>query len=69
MKLEICKEPVDEHIVYKLTISRLDMAHTKFDKFDLELMKECSVESENATISDKLLVLEMIARRVEEHSA
>ena len=68
MKLEMYKEDSGENTIYRLTISRLDMAHVKFDKFDRKLIEECSAEKDDATISDQLLALEMITRRVEQSS-
>lgn len=68
MKLEMCKEDAGENTIYRLTISRLDLANVKFDELDRILMDECSAEKDDVTISDQLLALEMITRRVEQSS-
>lgn len=55
----------NETSVYTLEITKSDLLNMyKLDNFDLMLLKDC--EKENATISDKLLALETIARRVEQ---
>ena len=51
--------------VYKLTISNRDMMVVGFQPFDRLLLTECE---ESSKISDKLLALETIARRIEESS-
>jgi len=67
MKLEIQKSNTD-NTVYKLTITELDMARVKFDKIDRKILDECSSEdpANKATVADRLLALELTARRIEE---
>lgn len=50
--------------VFILTISISDYVKARFDNFDEALLREC--KREDATIADKLLALEMVARRIEE---
>ena len=51
--------------VFKLTITNDEMMRCGFQPFDRLLLTECEASS---AISDKLLALETIARRVEESS-
>lgn len=63
MKLEVHKG-LTHDIIYKLTISELEMSSIKLDKFDRRLVGELLFEE--SQIADKLLALELITRRIEE---
>lgn len=51
---------------YHLEISKDDFERLKLDQFDLKLMSECELSE---SISDKLLMLELLARRFEQQEA
>lgn len=63
MRFESTKDPM-ENTKYVLEIDSIDLVKANFDKFDLLLLRDC--ESKDAKISDHLLALEMICRRIEE---
>lgn len=68
MKLKLTKhQPVDrDEDVYTLTVSHGALRRVRFTEFDRMLLRDC--QSDGATVADKLLALELIARRVEEES-
>lgn len=49
---------------YTIKIERRELIHTTFYSFDRALFDDCNTE--NVTIADRLLALELIARRIEE---
>lgn len=49
---------------YVLEVNRHDLQLADFEWFDRQLAKDC--ELPGATIADKLLALEMLARRIQE---
>lgn len=50
--------------VYTLVIDDTDWCLAHFDGFDLAVLRDC--EKDDATIADKLLGLELVARRIQE---
>lgn len=50
--------------VFALTISHSALVRPKLTPFDRKLLAECS--SPDATVADRLLGLELLARRIEE---
>lgn len=53
--------------VYKIVIARADYLLAEFSEFDLALLNDVdSGEPSSTPIADKLLALEMVARRIEE---
>jgi len=62
MKLEQVTTFDGRDIVITLTLPRHLLVTAKFDEHDFALMRD----RENMTISDFFLVLEMVARRIEE---
>lgn len=63
MKLEIISHPHLLEQIFKVTLSFDDMYYLKLDRLDQFLLEECG---DSDKISDKLLALEMLARRMEE---
>lgn len=51
-----------EH-VFTLTVSDSELSRARFDMFDHALFADC--EGDDISVSDKLLALELIARRLE----
>jgi hypothetical protein len=65
MKLE-CRERLDKDSKeYLFTISGYDFMSLNLDLMDMRLMDECSSSD---SMADKLLMLEMLARRYEQQS-
>ena len=50
--------------VSEFRFSEYEMVHARFDAADRRTLKECDAST---SIADKLLALELIARRIEEH--
>ena len=48
---------------YCLRISKFELASARFDRIDFALIRECD---SSPLVSDKLLALETIARRIED---
>jgi len=67
MKFETRQDIKTNDKVFILTVTVLDYVKAKFDNLDRMLLRDC--ESKDATIADKLLALEMIARRVEDSTS
>lgn len=63
MKFEQRRDTDADVIEYKLTITGGDMAAVELLGFDKLLLRECETSGK---ISDKLLALETLARRIEE---
>jgi hypothetical protein len=63
MKLTQQRELITNATIYVLRIEDLDLVLAPLDSFDLMLLRECS---DSASIADKLLALECIARRIEQ---
>lgn len=60
----ICRERIDKDSKeYLLEISGSDFLNLQLDPLDIRLMEECEASD---SISDKLLMLEMLARRCEQ---
>ena len=65
MRLERTDPTDRDERVYTLTISGLDFVRMgRLSRFDQMLLDDCN--GPDATISDQLLALELIARRIEE---
>lgn len=64
MKLEWHDEIETGDRVTELRITKKEMAHVKLDKLDRLLLKECG--RSNASISDRILGLETLCRRIEQ---
>ena len=60
MKLTCIKE--NQQTIYKLNISDAEFVRAHFDNFDRLLIDECEISDR---VSDKLLALETITRRIE----
>lgn len=65
MKLERINHKDRDEVEFRLTITDLEMVKMKLHPFDRALIADCDSSD---TISDKLLALETIARRIEEAS-
>ena len=63
MKLTKTNYAESDEIEFRLKINGSELMQIKFNKFDYALIDECEKSS---TISDTLLALEMIARKIEE---
>jgi len=66
MKLIVNKNIEKLVTTYTIEITHADMMNALITHTDMILFEDC--ESEDATISDKLLALETLARRIEEGS-
>ncbi len=62
MKLACIKDVENRQTIYKLTISDAEFIRAFFDGFDRMLIDECEISDK---VSDKLLALETITRRIE----
>ena len=63
MKLTCHELPERGAKEYRLEIRGYDLLSLKLDPFDMRLMSECEASE---SIADKLLMLEMLARRYEQ---
>lgn len=63
MKFIYVQDTISRAEVYQLRIEDHELEFAPLDTFDLLLLKECGTSS---AISDKLLALKTIARRIEE---
>lgn len=68
MKLEKYKHVDSDRITYQLTINGYELMRAHLSKLDRALLDEIN-SSEDVTIADQLLGLEMIVRRIEESYA
>lgn len=64
MKLTVHMPVATDERVYTLTISGGDLARVKLSGYDRRVLADCN--GAEATISDRLLGLELLARRIEE---
>ena len=62
MKLTNIKDIENLQTIYRLSITHTEFAQVSFNDFDRLLIDECETSDR---VSDKLLALEMIARRIE----
>ena len=62
MKLTCIRDEKNQQAIYSLSISDAEYIRPHFDSFDRLLINECETSNK---VSDKLLALEMIARKVE----
>lgn len=62
MKLELTTDPITRDRTYVVTISADDLANARLYDFDRKLLADC--DGDDATIADRLLGLELLARRV-----
>lgn len=62
MKLEVEKVPKTNETVYKITVSPIDLLTVLLDRWDHAMIREA--EKSNR-ISDVLLLLELLARKLE----
>lgn len=65
MKFEQSHKVVTDERVYTLTLTGSEMTAVELHEFDKLLLRECETSGK---ISDKLLALETIVRRIEEAS-
>ena len=64
MITELIHRKVYDGIVIRLQLSRVDLIQIRCNEFDRLLLKECN----KGTISDKLLALEMLCRKIEQNN-
>lgn len=64
MELERLMVPAEDKYIFKFSYTGQELVAAKIFEFDHAVLRDC--ESEDATIADKLLALELIARRIEE---
>jgi hypothetical protein len=64
VRLERHTDPLADAVVFTLVIDAVDFARSPLDARDRLLIDECSLPT--ATIADRLLGLETIARRIEQ---
>lgn len=49
---------------FVITIPEVDYGKVRYSAFDMALLRDC--QSDDATIADKVLALEMVCRRIQE---
>jgi hypothetical protein len=64
MEITESRDLVTGDTIYTVRISRDEFVSTTFYPFDRALFEDCA--GDDATVADRLLALELIARRVEE---
>jgi hypothetical protein len=64
MKLDVIESLETLEKTYTLTITHSDMSKANITHLDRVLFEDCN--KDDSTISDKLLALETLARRIEE---
>ena len=62
MKLTCVRDEMKKQTVYALNISEAEFVRAYYDSFDRLLIDECEISDK---VSDKLLALEVVARRIE----
>ena len=65
MRLKKTQDHDKGEVCYFLTISTIEIADTKFDEFDRALLND-TINNKKSSISDILLGLEMLTRRISE---
>lgn len=63
MKIEIQRADYDDKILVRIEIEGFEYTRAKFSPFDRMLIADCETSEK---VSDKLLALETIARKIEE---
>lgn len=63
MKLEYYEDTLKGEYVYEFRIPMYELANISFDKLDSQVIE---MSKNHSTIADKLLALEIIARRAQE---
>jgi hypothetical protein len=64
MNIKVCRDNDSMDVTYTIVLNENDIASANFTEFDRRLFDDC--ESEDATISDKVLALETVIRRIEQ---
>ena len=67
MKLTSIKNEETNTVTVTLIMFGQEISHAPLDEFDRALLVDC--DSPDATIADKLLALECLARRIEQEEA